>query len=224
MGEAPDNVWNIGAPGLFNIKNLDKIPVKQIEDFISVKIEYPAILINYHSVTTQTDYGIKDFENLLHVVSRKAKCIILTGANVDTGSAKINELMQSFADQNKNKTVLIQSFGIKRYLNLLCHVDIVIGNSSSGIIEAPFLGTPSVNIGPRQKGRLRAPSVIDCSGSVIEISDAIELALNDRHKKICSKRETPYSSNFSPYKAANIISNLDLINIRKPFVDISKDL
>jgi GDP/UDP-N,N'-diacetylbacillosamine 2-epimerase (hydrolysing) len=161
MGEDPARVLNVGAVGLENIRKLDLLKKEDME--IPFKVQN--FLITYHPVTAQNENGV---EPLLDVLSKYPDtCQIITMPNSDPGHAEIFKRLEEYAKRNKN-VYLSTSLGFLKYLSCMQICDAVIGNSSSGIIEAPFFGTPTLNIGVRQKGRLRADSVVDCGLGDIE--------------------------------------------------------
>jgi len=175
MGEHPERVLNIGAVGLENIRKLKLLSKKEMNEIPFMKRNF---LITYHPVTAANEDGV---ENLITVLQKyRDVCQIITMPNSDPGHKKIFKRLRRYADENKN-VYLSTSLGFLKYLSCMSHCDVVIGNSSSGIIEAPFMGTPTVNIGVRQKGRLSDISVID--STIEEIETKIEFALNNDFKK-----------------------------------------
>jgi len=170
MGEDPSRVLNVGAVGLENIRKLDLL---SIEDMSDIPFKDKNFLITYHPVTAASEDAIDD---LIKALSEyKDICQIITMPNSDPGHEKIYNKLQEYADTNKN-VFLTTSLGFLRYLSCMKICGAVIGNSSSGIIEAPFMGTPTLNIGVRQKGRLHDDSVIDCE--VDKISEGIKRVLS----------------------------------------------
>jgi UDP-hydrolysing UDP-N-acetyl-D-glucosamine 2-epimerase len=160
MGEAATRVWNVGAPAMDNIAALDPVPKEALETFLGLTLRAPAFLVTYHPVTLVDDGGLAAMQVLLSVLDDGAGSIVITGANADPGASAIRAILQVFADERPGRVVLVESLGARRYLSLMRHVDAVVGNSSSGLLEAPAVGVPTVDIGPRQQGRLRAPSVL----------------------------------------------------------------
>lgn len=175
MGEDPSRVLTIGAVGLENIRKLDMLSKEEMAD---IPFKDKNFLITYHPVTAANEDGI---EPLLEALSKYPDtCQIITMPNSDPGHAKIFNRLKEYADQNEN-VFLSTSLGFHRYLSCMKICDVVIGNSSSGIIEAPFFGTPTLNIGVRQKGRLHDKSVID---SVIDnIENKLKEVLSGKYEK-----------------------------------------
>lgn len=175
MGERPESVINTGAIGLENIRRLKLLSKDEMKDIPFKKQNF---LITYHPVTAANEDAL---DNLLNTLSEyKEVCQIITMPNSDPGHEIIFEKLQKYAEQNKN-VFLTTSLGFLRYLSCMKICDAVIGNSSSGIVEAPFMGTPTLNIGVRQKGRLSDISVIHATPD--EISEKLNFLLNQKYNK-----------------------------------------
>jgi UDP-hydrolysing UDP-N-acetyl-D-glucosamine 2-epimerase len=175
MGEDPSRVLNVGAVGLENIRKLDLLAKQDMSDIPFKKKNF---LITYHPVTAADEDAIDD---LLEVLMKYSDaCQIITMPNSDPGHKKIFDRLQKYANENEN-VFLSTSLGFMRYLSCMYICDVVIGNSSSGIVEAPFMATPTLNIGVRQKGRLTDVSVIN--STVKEIESKLDLALKSKFKK-----------------------------------------
>ena len=219
MGEASARVWNVGAPAMDNIAALDPLPMNELEAFLGLQLRSPTFLVTYHPVTIIEDGGLASMQALLAALDMFRGSIVITGTNADVGANAIRTLLKIFADERSNRVVLIESLGARRYLSLMHHVDAVVGNSSSGLLEAPAVGVPTVDIGPRQQGRLRAPSVIHCGESMGDIRKALETALSADHRAIAARRESPYGQ---PGAARRIVDKLETVDVTartKPFVD-----
>lgn len=219
MGEAPDRVWNIGAPAMDNISALDHIPKEELETFLGLTLREPAFLVTYHPVTLEDDGGLAALQSLLAALDTFEASVIITGSNADHGANAIRASLKAYTDERPDRVVLIESLGAQRYLSLMRYVDAVVGNSSSGILEAPAVGVPSVDIGPRQQGRLRAPSVIHCGVSKEEIRQALETVLSTNHRAIAARRESPYGLPGAARRFADLLAIVDLTALVKPFVD-----
>lgn len=219
MGEASDRVWNVGAPAMDNIAALNPVPKDVLEAFLGLPLGTPTFLVTYHPVTLEGDGGLGAMQALLAALDICGGSIVITGANADPGSSAIRASLQKFADDRRNRVVLVESLGARRYLSLMKYVDVVVGNSSSGLLEAPVVGVPTVDIGPRQKGRLRAPSVIHCGESVAEIRQALDTALSAGHRAIAARHESPYGQPGASRRIVNQIESADVTARTKPFVD-----
>jgi UDP-N-acetylglucosamine 2-epimerase len=136
--------------------------------------------------------------------------IVFTGSNADAYGVGIDAQIAGFCARNAGRAVHIASLGFRRYLSLLGEADVVVGNSSSGILEAPYMGVPTVNIGPRQQGRPRAPSVIDCENDPYVIARAIRKALSPAHKALAARRESPYGTPGAAKRMVVKIADVDL--------------
>jgi UDP-hydrolysing UDP-N-acetyl-D-glucosamine 2-epimerase len=219
MGEAPSCVWNVGAPAMDNIASLEPVPKEALEAFLGLKLRAPTFLVTYHPVTMDADGGLAAMQALLTAIDTGDGAIVITGANADPGAGAIRERLQNFANARPGRVVLVESLGARRYLSLMRYVDAVVGNSSSGLLEAPAVGVPTVDIGPRQQGRLRAPSVLHCGESVAEIRQALERALSTEHRTITARRESPYGQPGAAQRIIDQLSTLELGVSAKLFVD-----
>lgn len=219
MGEAPDRVWNVGAPAMDNIAALEPVPKAAMESFLGLALRAPALLVTYHPVTLEDDGGLAAMQALLAVLDTGAGSVVITGANADPGSNAIRASLQAFADERPGRVVLFESLGARRYLSLMRHVDAVVGNSSSGLLEAPAIGVPTVDIGPRQQGRLRAPSVLHCGESAVEIKQALGTALSAEHRAIAARCESPYGRPGAARRIVDQLATVDMAVRAKPFVD-----
>lgn len=221
MGEAPSRVWNVGAPAMDNIAALESVPKESLEAFLGLTLRPPSFLVTYHPVTMDADGGLAAIQALLTAIDTGDGSIVITGANADPGAIAIREYLQNFACARTGRVALVESLGARRYLSLMRYVDAVVGNSSSGLLEAPAVGVPTVDIGPRQQGRLRAPSVLHCGESAAEIRQALNTALSPEHRAIAARRESPYGQAGAARRIIDQLSMLDLRLSAKPFVDRS---
>lgn len=211
LGESPENVFFVGAPGLDNIRNLKLLDQDELESSLGIKFQKPTFTVTYHPETLAN--ANVDSETVASMLTAlrdfESASIVFTMPNTDSGGIQVSEKIKSALPHSPNWH-FFESLGHKRYLSLISISDCVIGNSSSGIIEAPFLGVPTVNIGNRQKGRLRANSIIDSSGEYEQIKKAIELALTAQFKVIAQKRKTPYGHGNAADKMVKILKEVDL--------------
>lgn len=224
LGENPERVFYVGALGVENIKKINLMTKEELERAIHFEIDENTVVVTYHPVTLENNTVEEQFLNLLEVLDRNPKIrMIFTKANADTNGRIVNELIDKYAAQNSERACAFVSLGQKRYLSALKYCRIVIGNSSSGIIEAPSFGKPIINIGDRQKGRICADSVINCGYTQQEIQQAMETALTKEFENKASNCRNPYEKENT---AANIISVIkdyllnDKIKLKKGFYDI----
>lgn len=224
LGENPERVFCVGAIGVENIKKINLMTKEELERSIHFEIDENTVIVTYHPVTLENNTVEEQFLNLLEVLDRNPKIrMIFTKANADTNGRIVNELIDKYAAQNSERACAFMSLGQKRYLSALKYCRIVIGNSSSGIIEAPSFGKPIINIGDRQKGRICADSVINCGYTQQEIQQAMETALTEEFENKARNCRNPYEKENT---AANIISVIkdyllnDKIKLKKGFYDI----
>ena len=179
LGEAPETVHNVGAPGLDHLKTLDWLSKEELAQDLGIEFSSQIFVMTYHPVTRDPDAGIAELEPVLDALNQFPKAtVIMTHANADNSGDKITHRLEAFMREAPKQRLLVASLGQLRYLSLIRLADLVIGNSSSGLIEVPALRKPTVNIGERQGGRLRAPSVIDTPGNEPYIVKAIHKALS----------------------------------------------
>jgi UDP-hydrolysing UDP-N-acetyl-D-glucosamine 2-epimerase len=180
MGEHPSRVLNVGAVGLEFISNLKLISREEIEERINFKFKNKNFLITYHPVTAASEDATQALIESLKNYPEIGQ--IITFPNGDPGYQPILDKLLAY-ERDRDNVLLVSSLGSENYISAMALCDVVVGNSSSGIVEAPFLGRPSVNIGTRQKGRIRAPSVIDVSSDSRAIDEGIQRALSETFTK-----------------------------------------
>ena len=220
LGENPKRVFNIGSLGVENIKEIQLLSKTDLEESLGFNFAEKNILVTFHPVTLEGDVK-KQFNELLDALNDlKDTNIIITCPNADPGNDEIFELIQKFKLLNKNIYVY-KSLGMQRYLSCLKYVDMVVGNSSSGIIEVPSFKIPTINIGNRQKGRIQAESIINCIPEKNNILSAIDIA----YKKDFSNTINPYEKEDTLENLLKILKNYDLNNIiKKNFYDLNFSL
>lgn len=211
MGEEPWRVFNVGQPGIENIVRMKLFTKDEILNELNIKPNNKLIfLITYHPVTLEVENTERQIDELLQAIKRFDANYIFTYPNADFGSKVIIEKISEFVSQNED-SYLFCNLGQKKYLSLLKHCDVVIGNSSSGIIETPIFKKPVVNIGERQKGRLRAGNVIDCDYDGKSITDAINKALYDKDFKTnLNKVSNIFGDGNTSERVVNILKNIEL--------------
>ncbi len=222
MGEQPDTVFNVGAIGLDNIATLHLLSKEELSRDLGLQFKEKCILVTYHPVTLESVSIEFQIDTLFSVLEEeKSATIIFTKANADADGRYINSRIEAWSHKHP-ETHLFASLGSLRYLSLLKVSDVVVGNSSSGIIEAPMVRTPTVNIGTRQNGRLRALSVIDCSYNKEEIGNSLKKALSAEFLSEIETMDNPYGNGTTSNKIIEIIDKIDLEKlIPKHFYDWS---
>ena len=221
MGEQPDKVFNVGAPGIDGIKKITLLSKEDLSNSFGLNLDR-FFLITLHPVTLEMQTGIKYVENLLSALDKfKYHQLIFTKTNADTEGRVINERIEKYVKENSKRARLYDSLGQIRYLSSLEHCEVVIGNSSSGLIEAPVFGKPTVNISNRQRGRLKALSVIDCKGDANGIEQAINKALSTEFQVAIRHMALPYGGGNTTEKIIGVLKNIEIDNILiKEFYDI----
>jgi UDP-hydrolysing UDP-N-acetyl-D-glucosamine 2-epimerase len=177
MGEDPAHVHCVGSTGLDRIMKVRLMPREDFFRSVGLKPRKRNLLVTMHPVTLAAD-PLADTKALLSALQRLPGSfgVLITGSNADAGGKELNAMLKNFTLEHPN-VVLHDSLGTDRYVNALAHSDAVVGNSSSGLYEAPSMKRPTVNVGDRQKGRMRASSVIDCPGDPDAILQALQQAL-----------------------------------------------
>lgn len=220
LGEHPDKVFNFGAPGLDNIARLKLLSKGELESSLQFQLGKPTFLVTFHPVTLEADnrYFIDQLLEALDSFSNAT--IIFTKANADTNGRIINKMFEAYEQRHPNRVKVFTSLGQQRYLSCLKYVDVVVGNSSSGIIEAPLFKTPTVNIGDRQKGRLHGETVINCGYRAEEIKGAIYQALSEQFKQAVKQSTSIYGDGKASKNIKEVLKNINLNGILfKQFYD-----
>lgn len=221
LGEHPDRVFNVGGMGIENIKRLNLLSKEAFEQSIDFRLGKKNLLVTFHPVTLEESTAKEQFQALLDAIDTLDETrIIFTKANSDTDGRIINHMIDEYVSKNPAKAVGFTSLGQLRYLSALQFVDAVVGNSSSGLLEAPSFNIATVNIGDRQKGRLKASSVIDCSPQKNALLDAFALVYSDDFQKSLPKVANPYGDGKASIQIVEILKNTDLAPIlKKSFYD-----
>ncbi len=222
LGEHPDRVFNVGGMGIENIKRLKLLSREEFEKSINFKLDKKNILVTFHPVTLESLTASQQFQNLIDAIDElKDTNIIFTKANSDTDGRIINSMIDEYVTQHKKKSVTFTSLGQLRYLSALQYVDAVVGNSSSGLAEAPTFKIGTINIGDRQKGRIKADSVINCKPDVKFIKEAFNLLYSDSFQKFLHSVKNPYGDGCASSIIIKKLKEVDLTNIlKKSFYNI----
>ena len=222
LGEDPKRVFNYGSTSVENI--LLKADMSKSEALQSIGLsECDYALCTYHPVTMEDDVIDEMLDNFFSAISKFPFLqFIITKSNADLGGARINFLIDEFANKNSNIHVF-SSLGVRRYLSLMKYSKFVLGNSSSGIIEAPCLHIPTVNVGDRQKGRALSGSIINCSDSSKDIEFAMNKALSKEFRDSCKKIGNPYGEGITSEKISEKVLEVltsETIDLKKRFYDL----
>ncbi|WP_406611041.1 UDP-N-acetylglucosamine 2-epimerase [Agarivorans sp. JK6] len=220
LGETPERVRNVGAIGLEHLKRADFMSVEELSESLSFSLNKPFFLVTYHPVTLGSEEPEASFCALTDALDKYPNYqVVVTYPNADDGGRRIIPLLESYAKQNQERVIAIPSLGQHRYLSAVKHAVAVIGNSSSGIIEVPAFGVPTVNIGRRQKGRLAAKSVINSLPESGAIESAINIAISRSYKKDGEVIVNPYGQGNTSAQVVEMIKSTSFKTC-KAFFDI----
>ncbi len=222
LGENPERVFKVGGLGVDVIKKTKLLSKKDLMKKAGINFGNKNLLITYHPVTLENNNSQKDFQSLLDVLDDLEDIyLIFTMPNADSDSRVIKKMIEGFIKQNQKNSISFTSMGSLNYLSTLQYVDGVIGNSSSGIAEAPTFKIGTINIGDRQKGRLKAKSIIDCDPTKQSIKLAIDELYSDEFQNNLDSVKSPYGEGDSIKKIMSILSNNTIPdNLKKDFYDL----
>jgi len=223
LGETPERVFSVGAIGLDNFRNMSLLDRAALEQALSLRLGSPTFLVTYHPVTLEDVSSAAPAEALLQALDNFADTrIVVTLPNTDTDSAALRARLAAYAENSGGRVTAFAVLGSLRYLSLMSQCDVVIGNSSSGLIEAPSVPVPSVDIGDRQRGRISPPSVIHADTDTDSIVDAINTALEPSFRAGLNGMKNPYGDGATAPRIAAILKStaLDDALIKKRFFDL----
>ncbi|HIY35240.1 MAG TPA: UDP-N-acetylglucosamine 2-epimerase (hydrolyzing) [Candidatus Paraprevotella stercorigallinarum] len=223
LGEQPDRVFYVGAIGVENIKRVPLMSQAELEDSIRFKLGEKSLLVTYHPVTLENHTAADQCQNLLEALDEFPEYkVIFTLPNSDTDGRVIIRLINEYVSLHSERCMAIPSLGLQRYLSALKCVSAVVGNSSSGIIEVPSFGIPTLDIGNRQKGRIAAESVVHCGNDSRSIIAGMQQVLSDVFRKQVKHVLNPYEKRDTTKNIYKIISTYPLENLRqKKFYDVN---
>ena len=226
LGESPERVFNVGALGVENCLYEKLYSKEELEEILKFDLSVPYAIVTYHPVTLEPDKAENYLKPLLVALSRNSDInYIVTRANADEGGSAISAVLEQYVNTSTNAKSYA-SLGMKKYLSALKYAIMVIGNSSSGIIEAPSFHIPTVNIGNRQRGRIQAESVINCGDNEELIVEAIAKARTVEFNEQIRDIENPYEGCQTAEKIVSTIKKKLMqgnINLMKSFYDIESD-
>ncbi|MHB8919707.1 MAG: UDP-N-acetylglucosamine 2-epimerase [Halothiobacillus sp.] len=222
MGEQPERVFNVGAPGLDHIRRTTLLSQDALEQALDFCLGRQNFLVTFHPATLDTEDAASQCRQLLAALDAFPEArIVITLPNNDPGGRAMIPLLEAYAARHAGRCRLYASLGQLRYLSLMRQVQVVIGNSSSGIIEAPSFGAATVNIGDRQRGRLRATSVIDCAPDQTSIEAAIRRALQPSFQANLAVVDNPYGAGDATGRMVAVLRKINPADLRhKPFFDL----
>jgi UDP-hydrolysing UDP-N-acetyl-D-glucosamine 2-epimerase len=225
LGEHPDRVFNYGAPGIDSIKKLKLLDRKSLSNDLSFDLNKPYFVITLHPVTLIDGGDLGALVNLISALNDYPDYkILISYPNADTYNGDFIRILDNFYQKNKNRVLLFKSLGQLRYLSALKHCKAVLGNSSSGLIEAPSFGVPTLNIGVRQKGRIAGATVVNCNSSQSSILTGLRKILSPKHIERCTREANPYGTGNASEKIVSklILHPLDEL-LNKQFFDSSNE-
>ena len=218
LGEDSKRVFNVGGAGIENIKRLKLLTKEEFEKSINFKLNIKNILVTFHPVTLERKTSKKHFQEILNSLDElKDTNIIFTKANSDADGKIINQMIDNYTNKNSHKSVGVTSLGQLNYLSALKHTDVIVGNSSSGISEAPSFKIATINIGDRQNGRIKAESVVDSLSNKKDIKRAIKKVYSDEFKNLLKNVKNPYGDGCSSKKIIKVLKTIKLKDILKKF-------
>jgi len=216
LGENPKTIFNVGAIGLDGIRRSMLLSKEELEKKLSLKFNRRNLLITFHPVTLEDNTAKKQLSELLYVLDGlKDISLIFTKANADPESKVINKTITEYVRKNSEKAYVFSSMGQLNYFSTMQFVDAVVGNSSSGIIEAPASKIGTINIGDRQKGRIKAKSIIDCKPERSDIENAIRKLYSSKFQKGLKDTINFYGDGYTAVKIKDVLKNCNLENISK---------
>lgn len=222
MGEQPEMVFNVGALGVENIKKLPLMTKEEIETDLQFAINEKTILVTYHPVTLGNHTAEQDIKDFIEALEERTDLrIIFTMPNSDTGGQTIADAINAFVANNADRAKAYKSLGVRRYLSVMKYAGAVVGNSSSGLLEVPSFGIPTLNIGDRQKGRIAADSVYNCETDKDSILKGLDTVMSSTFRKKAAKTHNPYDKVGTVQAIFDVISTYPLETLnQKHFYDI----
>ena len=222
LGEYPDRVFNVGGLGVDVINKTNLLSKKELMDKTGIQFDDKNLMVTFHPVTLENNTSEKQCQALLNVLGKMQDTyIIFTMPNADTGGRIIKEMVIDFVKRNSNRSISFESMGQLNYLSTLQFVNGVVGNSSSGLAEVPTFKIGTVNIGERQKGRLKANSIIDCEPTEDSIKSAIETLYNNDFQEKLKDVKNPYGKGLATEKILDLLDKNPIpTEPKKEFYDL----
>lgn len=221
LGENPERVYVVGAPGLDTIREASAVSNAEMKTRFGTDFPEKFVVVTYHPETMSADFGVEGLRNLLSTLQELDTFALFTGVNADAGGDRLSAMIQEYCRGRPARARFVANLGSPFYARVLRAALAVVGNSSSGIIEAPFLGVPTVNIGSRQKGRLRASTVMDCDSSVESIRKGLLAALEAKANSPLRQSQTIFGDGFAAEKIVKVLAEVNTDQLKdKTFFDI----
>ncbi len=223
LGESPDRVFYVGALGVENIRKRTLLNKPELERQMDFAIEDRTVMVTFHPVTLEPGTAEEQFRAVLHVIEGEPEYrFIFTKANADAGGRIINQMMDEFVSSHPENSIAFTSLGQLRYLSALQYCCMVMGNSSSGIIEVPSFRIPTIDIGDRQQGRIAPDSVIHCGNTEEEIRAAFAQGASEEFRGSLAHMENPYDGGNTSGKIVEILLEQlrGGVSLKKKFYDL----
>ena len=224
LGEKPESVFNVGALGVENIKRIKLLEKKELEESLQFPLDKPFFLVTFHSVTLENQKSGEQMKALLKALDvYQDHKLIMTYANSDTDGRIINQMLDNYSASFPERCLISPSLGYSRYLSAMRLCEAVIGNSSSGLLEAPALRVPTINVGDRQKGRIRTESIVDCEPETESILKAIKKIYTNDFKRDLYLMKIPFERENTAENIVKILGAVPLGNVlKKHFFDLPR--
>lgn len=232
LGENPSRVYNVGAIGIENILKVKRMTLDELNNSLKaevgekmkMKLNNNFAVFTFHPVTLEGNVDESKISEIFEAIdSFKDLQIIFTKSNADLGGLTINKMIDDYVEKNNNRCIAVYSLGLQRYLSAISLAKVVIGNSSSGILETPSFGVPTVNIGDRQRGRIQADNIINCAHTKECIVNSINIALSSDFQEKSHKTVSPYGDGHVTEKIVPVIKKFlaqESIDLKKKFHDL----
>lgn len=223
LGEQPQRVFNVGAPGLDNIYKLPLLQRQELQKALGFNFGKRNLLVTFHPVTLEHATAAEQFAQLLQALDVFADVhIIFTHANADADGRVIAAMIENYRQSRAHRVASFVSLGALRYLSVLRYVDAVVGNSSSGLLEAPSFKIATVNIGDRQRGRISAASVLHCPPEAEAIRQALQKIWSGEMREILAHVDNPYGAGGASAKIKDVLKSVELSGLlKKRFYDVT---
>lgn len=222
LGEQPNRVFNVGAIGIENVKNVPLLSKKELEESIGFELGEKSLIVTYHPVTLENATAAQQCTNLLEALEQFPDYhVVFTFPNSDTDGRIIIQLIKDYVVAHQDSSIAFTSLGMKRYLSALQYVIAVVGNSSSGILEVPSFGIPTLDIGERQAGRISADSVLHCTTDKNSIISGLRTILDKGFREQCKSVVNPYEGKNTICDIMKVLKTFPLEGLtKKPFYNL----
>lgn len=222
LGEDPEYVFNVGSIGIHNILNMPLLSAEEVSKQIGMNVDRNTLIVTFHPATLDSENPIEQCQNMLRAINTHSECnTIFTYPNNDSHGREIINLIEEYVGRNRGNAVVFPSLGALRYLSVLKYAGAAVGNSSSGIIEVPSMGIPTLDIGVRQRGRMAAASVRHCGVSLEDIKAGLDEILTPEFREMAKNCQNPYQQPDILERIVKIVCETPLDNITvKHFHDI----